>query len=67
MSYRIGKTCSTNFSNLLEYSDSSRAKCNGPACSKEGNKIQKGEIRIGTFVDTGQFASFRWRHWYLNQ
>ena len=65
MSYRIGKIRFTAiFFDLLEYSDNNRAKCNGPTCSKEGNKILKGEIRLGTYVDTGQFASFKWRHWY---
>jgi len=49
----------------VEYANSSRAKCVGPICTKEGNKILKGEIRFGTFVDTGTFASFKWRHWYL--
>ncbi|CCM01220.1 uncharacterized protein FIBRA_03268 [Fibroporia radiculosa] len=46
----------------LEYSSSSKAKCNGPKPCK-GTKIEKEELRFGTLVDIKGNTSFSWRHW----
>ncbi|ORX35402.1 poly polymerase and DNA-ligase Zn-finger region-domain-containing protein [Kockovaella imperatae] len=46
----------------LEVSSSNRAACNGKLPCK-GNKIMKGELRLGTWVQIRDNGSFKWRHW----
>lgn len=46
----------------VEYAKTGRAVCQGPPCKKEALKIPKGDLRFGTWVDAGQFASWKWRH-----
>ncbi|EAW09863.1 putative ubiquitin-conjugating enzyme [Aspergillus clavatus NRRL 1] len=40
-----------------------RAGCQNKECKDEKIKIGKGELRLGTWVDTERFQSFFWRHW----
>ncbi|KAL7423681.1 hypothetical protein Q5752_001263 [Cryptotrichosporon argae] len=46
----------------VEVSPSNRASCNGAKPCK-GNKIMKGELRFGTWVEIAGNGSFKWRHW----
>ena len=46
-----------------EISATKQAGCQATHCKKEKVKIQKGEIRQGVVVDTGDFTSLKWRHW----
>jgi hypothetical protein len=47
---------------LLQYSKSSRAKCNGPApCN--GTAIEKGTLRYGEATASPYGESVKWRHW----
>ena len=47
----------------LEISATKQAGCQATHCKKENVKIQKGEIRQGVLVTTGDFQSMKWRHW----
>ncbi|KAM0706480.1 hypothetical protein Q7P35_005807 [Cladosporium inversicolor] len=47
----------------VEISATKQAGCQANHCKKEKVKIQKGEIRQGVVVDTGDFTSLKWRHW----
>lgn len=52
-----------------EVSPNNRAGCQDGLCKKNGDKIMKGEIRFGVWVEgtSGaghEFQGFRWRHWY---
>ncbi|KAI9800520.1 MAG: hypothetical protein M1825_004068 [Sarcosagium campestre] len=47
----------------IEVSPNNRATCKNKDCKDQGVKITKGELRFGTWVDTGAFASFTWKHW----
>lgn len=47
----------------LEYASTGRAVCQVGECKKNKVKIGKGELRLGVWVDMGDFASWRWRHY----
>lgn len=72
MAYRIGTYIhSPQYYNALrdlllirpEISATKQAGCQATQCKKENVKIQKGEIRQGVLVTTGDFQSMKWRHW----
>ncbi|PQE07395.1 kinase rad3 protein [Rutstroemia sp. NJR-2017a WRK4] len=42
---------------------SGRATCNNKECKDAGVKIGKDELRLGTWVETKDHASWHWRHW----
>jgi hypothetical protein len=46
-----------------ELSSSSRAGCQDKVCKENGTKIQKGELRLGTWVEIQDHGSWRWKHW----
>jgi hypothetical protein len=46
-----------------EISATKQAGCQATHCKNDKVKIQKGEIRQGVLVDTGEFTSLKWRHW----
>lgn len=47
-----------------EISPNNRAGCQDTLCKKEGNKIMKGDIRWGVWVDIPDgHASWKWNHW----
>jgi hypothetical protein len=39
--------------------------CQNKPCKDEGIKIEKGELRLGTWVEIGEHPSFKFRHWYV--
>lgn len=46
----------------LEEAKTGRAKCTATQrCN--GSKIERGQLRMGVWVEAGQFASWKWRHW----
>jgi len=45
----------------VEVAPNARAGCKATTCGKA--KIQKGELRLGTWVKGPSFASWSWRHW----
>ncbi|EEB08871.1 hypothetical protein SJAG_04043 [Schizosaccharomyces japonicus yFS275] len=45
----------------IELAPNSRAGCKGSMCKKA--KIPEGTLRFGTFVDSGRFQSWNWKHW----
>lgn len=47
----------------LEEAPSSRAGCQNKECKDAKIKIQKGELRLGSWVDTDRFQGWFWRHW----
>ncbi|KAH8424124.1 uncharacterized protein LDX57_001878 [Aspergillus melleus] len=47
----------------LEEASTGRAGCQNKECKEAKAKILKGELRLGTWVDTERFQSFFWRHW----
>jgi hypothetical protein len=47
----------------LEVASSGRAGCQNKECKDEKIKIDKGDLRLGTWVDNEKFQSFFWRHW----
>lgn len=46
-----------------EVAPTARAGCNETRCKKEGNKIQKGELRYGAWVEIKEHGSWKWKHW----
>lgn len=51
---------------MLEISPNSRAGCQDTLCKKTAVKIQKNELRFGTWVEIPQSqfpASWKWKHW----
>jgi len=48
---------------FTEVAKSNRAGCSAGPCKKEGIKMAKGELKVGSWVDTGKFANYQWRHW----
>ncbi|KAJ5625750.1 hypothetical protein N7510_002059 [Penicillium lagena] len=40
-----------------------RAGCQNKECKDAKVKIPKGELRVGSWVDSGNFQSWFWRHW----
>lgn len=47
----------------IEVSPNNRAGCKNTECKKNGIKIQKGQIRYGTFVTGPEWQSWAWKHW----
>ncbi|OJJ44311.1 hypothetical protein ASPZODRAFT_769959 [Penicilliopsis zonata CBS 506.65] len=47
----------------LEEASTGRAGCQNKECKEAKIKIAKGELRLGSWVDTGNFQSWYWRHW----
>ncbi|GIK01730.1 hypothetical protein Aspvir_005768 [Aspergillus viridinutans] len=47
----------------LEAASTGRAGCQNKECKEDKIKIGKGELRLGTWVETENFQSFFWRHW----
>uniref|UniRef100_A0A093XZF1 PARP-type zinc finger-containing protein C13F5.07c n=1 Tax=Talaromyces marneffei PM1 TaxID=1077442 RepID=A0A093XZF1_TALMA len=47
----------------IEESPNKRAGCSVKACKDHKIKIQKGELRLGTWVDNERFQSWSYRHW----
>ncbi|MCJ1396933.1 hypothetical protein MMC11_000125 [Xylographa trunciseda] len=47
----------------LEYALSGRAGCKATECKKQGIKIDKGELRHGTFLEIQEHQSWAWKHW----
>ncbi|KAL8963770.1 MAG: hypothetical protein Q9193_000017 [Seirophora villosa] len=42
---------------------SKRAVCRNTECKKQSIKIDKGELRLGSWVDYGENQGFAWKHW----
>ncbi|GAB1202064.1 hypothetical protein APSETT445_000675 [Aspergillus pseudonomiae] len=58
-SYRL-----EHYPNLeTEQASTGRAGCQNKECKDEKVKIAKGELRLGTWVDTERIQAFFWRHW----
>ncbi|KAL5000293.1 hypothetical protein BDV10DRAFT_163141 [Aspergillus recurvatus] len=47
----------------LEQASTGRAGCQNKECKENKIKIAKGELRLGSWVDTERFQSWFWRHW----
>ncbi|KAL4957244.1 hypothetical protein BDW69DRAFT_156725 [Aspergillus filifer] len=47
----------------VEHASSGRALCQNKECKDQKIKITKGELRHGSWVDSGQYQSWSWRHW----
>ncbi|UKZ95444.1 uncharacterized protein TrAFT101_010288 [Trichoderma asperellum] len=47
----------------IEISPNKRAGCHDTVCKKEAVKIQKGEIRFGSWVEIQEHGSWSWKHW----
>ncbi|PGG98932.1 alkaline phosphatase D [Blastomyces parvus] len=47
----------------IEEASTSRAGCKNKECQEKKEKILKGELRLGTWVDTENFQSWAWKHW----
>ncbi|KAK9457373.1 hypothetical protein V1511DRAFT_485969 [Dipodascopsis uninucleata] len=47
----------------IEIAKQGRAVCRGSVCKSENVKINKGELRLGVFVDIGERQGWQWRHW----
>ncbi|MCJ1392687.1 hypothetical protein MMC18_005558 [Xylographa bjoerkii] len=47
----------------FEYAPSGRAGCKATECKKQGIKIDKGELRHGTFLEIQEHQSWAWKHW----
>lgn len=57
--------CATKHANNQqpELASTGRAGCQNKECKDQKAKIEKGELRFGTWVDSQNFQSFFWRHW----
>ncbi|KAJ5137238.1 uncharacterized protein N7443_010466 [Penicillium atrosanguineum] len=40
-----------------------RAGCQNKECKENAVKIPKGELRVGSWVESEKFQSYQWRHW----
>ncbi|KAL4810004.1 hypothetical protein BDV18DRAFT_51707 [Aspergillus unguis] len=47
----------------IEQAKTSRAGCQNKECKDQKVKIQKGELRFGSWVDSERIQAFFWRHW----
>ncbi|OJD25879.1 hypothetical protein ACJ73_02753 [Blastomyces percursus] len=47
----------------IDEAGTSRAGCKNKECQEKKEKILKGELRLGTWVDTENFQSWAWKHW----
>ncbi|WBW71112.1 zf-PARP type zinc finger protein, G1-S transition regulator Hpz1 [Schizosaccharomyces osmophilus] len=45
----------------VEIAKTGRAGCKSNLCGR--SKIERGQLRFGSFVDSGRFQSWMWRHW----
>ncbi|EPY53922.1 zf-PARP type zinc finger protein [Schizosaccharomyces cryophilus OY26] len=45
----------------VEIAKTGRASCKSNLCGR--SKIERGQLRFGSFVDSGRFQSWMWRHW----
>lgn len=71
--YRIGENKPQSYiSNILtngypEISPNNRAGCKETVCKKEGDKITKGSLRWGSWVEIESMgrASWSWKHWFV--
>lgn len=48
---------------FLELSPSNRAGCQTKECKDNKAKIEKGSLRVGTWIDTERAQFWSWRHW----
>jgi hypothetical protein len=72
MGHRIvsaSRECTDRSVPLIQFSELSannRAGCQDKVCKDSGNKITKGELRLGVwFTMPGtEHGSWKWRHWY---
>lgn len=55
---------------FTEISANARALCQNKECKDSGVKIQKQELRFGTYVTLNikgnEASSWKWKHWYLH-
>ncbi|PGH06068.1 hypothetical protein AJ80_08236 [Polytolypa hystricis UAMH7299] len=62
--YRVGQTfLKTNFLRIIEEASTGRAGCKNKECQDNKDKIGKGELRFGTWVESERFQSWTWKHW----
>lgn len=47
----------------IEVSPNNRAGCKDTECKKRGDKITKGMIRLGSWVEINEHGSWAWKHW----
>ncbi|KAI9831548.1 MAG: hypothetical protein M1819_004778 [Sarea resinae] len=47
----------------VELASSNRAGCKNRECLDAKEKIPKGELRYGSWVDIGEHGSWSWKHW----
>ncbi|KAJ5760509.1 zf-PARP-domain-containing protein [Penicillium odoratum] len=47
----------------FELAPSGRAGCTNKECKDAKEKIPKGSLRVGSWVDTDRMQSYFWRHW----
>ncbi|KAB8230494.1 hypothetical protein ETB97_012516 [Aspergillus alliaceus] len=47
----------------LEQATTGRAGCQNKECKDQKVKIAKGELRLGSWVDSERIQAFFWRHW----
>ncbi|KAK2738388.1 hypothetical protein FQN57_007065 [Myotisia sp. PD_48] len=47
----------------VEEASTGRATCKNKECQVEKEHIPKGELRLGSWVETEQFQSWAWKHW----
>ncbi|KAJ5692872.1 hypothetical protein N7462_002295 [Penicillium macrosclerotiorum] len=55
--------CSIGLNPFPEISANNRAGCQNQECKKNKDKIQKGTLRVGVWVESSSFQSWMWRHW----
>ncbi|KAI5306653.1 hypothetical protein KEM56_007785 [Ascosphaera pollenicola] len=48
---------------LSEEASTGRAGCKNKECQDTKSKIAKGELRLGSWIEAGQFQSWAWKHW----
>ncbi|KAJ8069462.1 hypothetical protein OCU04_003116 [Sclerotinia nivalis] len=47
----------------VELATTARAGCNNMECKNAGIKIQKNELRLGTWVEIKDHGGWQWKHW----
>ncbi|KKZ67787.1 hypothetical protein EMCG_06553 [[Emmonsia] crescens] len=47
----------------IEEASTGRAGCKNKECQEKKEKILKGELRLGSWIDTENFQSWAWKHW----
>ncbi|APA11355.1 hypothetical protein SS1G_11605 [Sclerotinia sclerotiorum 1980 UF-70] len=53
----------TSTSYRVELATTARAGCNNMECKDAGIKIQKNELRLGTWVEIRDYGGWQWKHW----